>query len=417
LRATPAFPDSLRSIEFAALRGASYNIDVITPLFGGGVDVGTNDPITPIRVPTIRGHLRFAWRATRGARFQTPAELAEAEGRIWGTTSEPSKVDVAVTITKPGIQESCEALVKRGRLGYALFPFQGNIRENEPPKKYTRGLQFRLTLRYPQELRLDVDAAMWAWVNFLGIGARTRRGCGALFCEDFAPRAANEVATWLKEKRTAFELGDRSIHPWPTLGPVYLHAQSGTPEQAWNTAVSVLHRFRQGDVGRNPGQAGRPGRSRWPEADTLRSLTGQADARHAESITLPDPKTGAAFPRARLGLPIVFHFKDRNDPAQLELYPDWEGSTRMASPLILRPLAFGDGSKAVPMIVRLRAPGPPALKLSNDKLGPFSGDRYLSRPDLATYANSPMAGRSKEGSALTAFFALAKEEGFQEAKP
>jgi CRISPR-associated protein Cmr1 len=299
-------------------------------------------------------------------------------------------------------------------LGYALFPFQGNARENKPPAKCTRGAQFALSLRYPDVLTADIKAAMWAWVNFGGIGARTRRGCGALFCKALAPISANQVAAWLKENQTAFGLGNHSIRPWPTLGPVYAHPQSNDPEEVWNAAISVLHRFRQGDIGRNVGQSGRPGRTRWPEADSLRAITGQADARHAESTTLANPELAPAFPRARLGLPIVFHFKDRQDPAQLELYPNWKDSTRMASPIIMRPLAVGDGTAALPMIVRLRAPAPPALKLSNENFGPFSGNQFISRPDLATYSNSPMKGRSNEGSALIAFFALAKEEGFKE---
>lgn len=36
-----------------------YAIEVITPLFGGGVEAGKNDPITLIRPSSIRGHLRF----------------------------------------------------------------------------------------------------------------------------------------------------------------------------------------------------------------------------------------------------------------------------------------------------------------------------------------------------------------------
>jgi CRISPR-associated protein Cmr1 len=416
-RKAPAFPDNLRAQKFPSARANStYIIDVTTPLFGGGVTAGENDPVTLIRVPAIRGHLRFWWRATRGARFQTSAELAEAEGNIWGTTTEPSRVELAVTITNQGKQESCEALVNRGRLGYALFPFQGNSREKKPPAKCTRGVQFALLLRYPEEFTADVGAAMWAWVNFGGIGARTRRGCGALFCKPLAPTSPDQVGAWLDTNRTNLEPSDSSLRAWPTLGSVHVHPQSDGPENAWNTVVSLLHRFRQGDIGRNAGQGGRPGRTRWPEADSLRALTGQADPRHVQSTTLANPRLDHAFPRAGLGLPIVFHFKDRQDPAQLELYPDWEDSTRMASPIILRPLAVGEGSKAVPMIVRLRAPGPPALKFSNRSLGTFPGKQSVLRPDLATYPNSPMARRSKEGSAIIAFLALAKEAGFKEVR-
>lgn len=396
--------------------GSAYTVEVITPLFGGGVEPGENDPETLVRGSAIRGHLRFWWRATRGARFQTAAELAEAEGRIWGTTTDPSRVELSIAITKPGKQESCESLTKRDRLAYALFPFQGNPREGKLPRKCTRDLEFTMRLRYPNDLALEVEASVWAWVNFGGLGARTRRGCGALFCRTLAPASAGEVAAWFEEKRTALGVTGDSLRDWPVLGSVYLHSQAGDPVDGWSKAISVLHRFRQGDIGRNPGQGGRPGRTRWPEADSLRALTGQKDDRHAKSITLTDPKSSPAFPRARLGLPIVFHFKDREDPKQLELYPDIEGSTRMASPVILRPLAIGRGSMALPMMVRLKARAPQALRLSNAGLGTFTGERSFMRADLATYTNSPMQKRSDKGSVLAAFLTLAKEEGFREVR-
>jgi CRISPR-associated protein Cmr1 len=416
-RKAPAFPVALKTQTFSPRKSSSaYTIDVITALFGGGVVAGENDPVTLIRVPSIRGHLRFWWRATRGARFGTAAQLAEAEGKIWGTTQEPSRISLVVNVTRPGMVESYETLASRGHLSYVLFPFQGSTREGKVPANGRRGVQFTLQMQFPDELACDVKAAVWAWVNFGGIGARTRRGCGALFCKELAPPSAKEVTAWLATNLAAFGPSDSSVHDWPTLGSVHVHSQSNGPENAWNAAISILHRFRQGDIGRNPGQRGRAGRSRWPEADSLRALTGRAHPDHRESVTLPNPKLHPAFPRARLGLPIVFHFKDEQDPKQVELYPEGKECTRMASPVILKPLALGNGSAALPMVVRLHAQGPKGLRLSDETLGSFSGSQFILRPDLPTYPNSPMARRSKKGSALVAFLALAKEAGFMEVR-
>ncbi len=63
----------------------SYSIQVVTPLFGGGVEPGRNDPVTLIRGAGIRGHLRFWWRATRGASYESEKELRKKEEEIWGT--------------------------------------------------------------------------------------------------------------------------------------------------------------------------------------------------------------------------------------------------------------------------------------------------------------------------------------------
>jgi CRISPR type III-B/RAMP module RAMP protein Cmr1 len=425
-RKAPEFPQSLLLKELSSLGvESSYTVDIITALFGGGVEPSENDPIALVRVPAIRGHLRFWWRATRGAEFESSDELWRREEKIWGSTTEPSRIEITVSLGRLGRQESCEGLITRGRLGYALFPFQGNARENKRYAVYTRDAQFTLSLRYPEELASDVKAALWAWVNFGGLGARTRRGCGALFCKELAPGSADNVTDWLRANRAEFGLNAKQLRPWPTFGTVLVNPLHEVPERAWSNAIGLLHRFRQGDIGRNAGQNGRPGRSRWPEADSIRALTGQTDPRHAQSTTLDDPAESPAFPRASLGLPIVFHFKDRQDPAQLELYPAWTDSsredlTRMASPIILRPLAVGNGTKALAMILRLKTPPPAAVRFSDSPRfkdgsgGRFTGKRVISRPDLTRYAISPMKRRSAMGSALQSFLSLAKEEGFQE---
>lgn len=60
----------------------TYTIEVITPLFGGGVEVGVNDPVTLICPSSIRGLLRFWWRATLGARGTATATKGSLAGRL-----------------------------------------------------------------------------------------------------------------------------------------------------------------------------------------------------------------------------------------------------------------------------------------------------------------------------------------------
>ena len=54
-------------------------ISVITPLFGGGAEPGVADLLAPVRASSIRGHLRFWWRACKCANFATADELFGAE--------------------------------------------------------------------------------------------------------------------------------------------------------------------------------------------------------------------------------------------------------------------------------------------------------------------------------------------------
>lgn len=412
-----------------------YQISLITPLFGGGAEPGKTDKDFPIRGTSIRGQLQFWWRATRGGRYANHHDLFARHAEIWGTTERASPVEIAVrdVTTKPA--RSCaryewnqnarggrggwrlvwEAPFASSPLPYALFSFQGkqpasrNGAPEEPPATFIETASFTLRLRYPGQLSEDVETAVWAWVNFGGLGARTRRGCGVLLCKELAPKDASDLERWFKD--ASFQpTGD--ARDWPTLpGSVFVGTQAGKPTDVWKSVVGLLQSFRQGEgIGRNPGQQhNRPGRSRYPEPETIRRAKGKRSTQHARLAHIPDD----AFPRAEFGLPIVFHFKDErdDDPPDTVLYPS--GAERMASPLILKPLALANGT-AVPLILRLATPPLEGVELkqgSNALELPATTMVRASR--LATYRDSPLSA-SESGSAVEAFLLYARSNGFRE---
>ncbi|MFZ2470999.1 MAG: type III-B CRISPR module RAMP protein Cmr1 [Methanothrix sp.] len=403
-----------------------YNIQIITPIFGGGVKASENDPVTPIRPSSIRGHLRFWWRATRGARCKSVAELRQREGEIWGTTDNPSKVITEVSIISKGKSYACAELDTKGRYfrvkrelpQYAIFPFQGNTRKNEMPANCISGIIFNLKLIYSQADYQDVDAAVWAWVNFGGVGSRTRRGCGALYCEELAPRSGDSrgIKAWYSFHLNDFWVDNNNIIELPKIPQkILINPSNGKPMEIWENLIEIMKNFRQGaGFGRNPGNSQNqsvPGRSRWPEPETIRNVSELPRGKHKRMDHIPDD----AFPRSELGLPIIFHFKDdqHGDPADSELTP--MGKKRMSSPIILRPLAVGDGKKAVPMIVRLSVGPLMSVELKRDgALIASSGEEDIRNMRLAEYRNSPMSGLTNKGSALEAFISFAKSDSLAE---
>ena len=92
------------------------------------------------------------------------------------------------------------------------------------------------------------------------------------------------------------------------------------------------------------------------------------------------------FVRSEFGLPIIFHFKN-SPPPDATLTP--QGSERMASPLILRPLKCIDGN-VVGLAAMLEVPPiediPLQLQLKSPKTQiPVSGDLYaVDENDLPT---------------------------------
>lgn len=184
---------------------------------------------------------------------------------------------------------------------------------------------------------------------------------------------------------------------------------------AWDRVINRFRHFRQGEeFGRNRGQyPNRPGRSRYSEPETIRRVTRQRLSRHDRLGNIPDD----AFPRAEFGLPIVFHFQEQGDPPDTVLYPDNDTNgkkrERMASPLILKPLALQNG-KAVPIILRLQAPALTGVELRRgDAPLKLPATTVIRDPRLASYPNSPLAA-SPNGSAVEAFLAFARAEGFTE---
>lgn len=439
-----------------------YVIEVITPLFGGGVDAGKNDPITLIRPSSIRGHLRFWWRATtRGTSYKDIAALRQREGEIWGTTKIPSAVKVFVECPNKGKDSPVGAFEDRRVRHpfkfapeippYTAFPSRPQYDDsktlpenNEAVARVKKGVKFTLQLEFSSELDLDKDvqAAVTAWVNFGGIGARTRRGFGALYCKELAP---NNVASFGALIKT---LGaeDTSASDWPVLfHGFHLGNSQRNHIEAWQEGVKQLQDFRQSPpVGRRNGSGGKHGRSHWPEAEAVRNLvfaqgetagmfTGSRSATNPSNWHGPDTnlsklgKPPIYFPRAEFGLPIIWEIKDERLPGNNEnLKPtlQYDGKhDRMASPLIIRPIRFQDGT-VCPLFLQLRTPllnsaylkpGEKAGK-KTDLVGPVTITRaQICNSVLDSYPNSPLGKsasggcpRSSNGSALEAFFEFLK---------
>jgi len=312
--------------------------EVITFLMGGGVEPYEVDPITTVRAAEIKGWLRYWWRATRGGMFNGNLDKMRArEAQIWGWSASgdqggPSQVVIEVTLKSPGRQVT-QVKTHKGNVSlthwsspysYVAFPLQTD------EKPVFQGVRFELLIRYPKQWQTDVHAALWAWETFGGIGARTRRGFGALKRVDKNARdpAMTQVANWIRQHLNQYA----GASPWPQdvphLSPqmaLLVKYSDQDPFRVWQRLIAALKAFRQD---RYPGSGNRPGRSKWPEPDEIRRLTGNWIPKH-------QPKHSVRkFPRGQMGLPIVFHFKDKGDPQDAIL--QGANHDRWASRLILK---------------------------------------------------------------------------------
>ncbi|MCA9942349.1 MAG: type III-B CRISPR module RAMP protein Cmr1 [Anaerolineales bacterium] len=346
---------------------------LITPLYGGGVKAGEVDTVTPIRGTAVRGQLRFWWRAIRGGQFDgNLAKMKEKEDEIWGSASTPSQVSLVISYPDENSKQGSafEAVDEHGRskpigdpastTGYATFP----LRDKE--QNILEGISFVLNISFSETISEEVRAALWAWEHFGGIGARTRRGFGALECTqvdengETLPLTLFTVANVKQKLIEEFETHCKGIN-FPDNIP-YLPADldqrikikrfSGdSSTNTWIKLVQALQTFRQ-ERPQNRVQEGnrtfiRPGRNRWPEPDAIRDKVDEMDKvnkvkpRHRK---YPKPLYSGGIskaPRAAFGLPILFEFKGEGTMPKVTL--KGEKHDRFASPLILRPLACRDG--------------------------------------------------------------------------
>jgi len=342
-------------------------LSLITPMFGGSADAGQVDPHRPVTAKSIRGHLRFWWRACRAGQFRSVDDVDDMfrrEAEIWGAAAEfnnkggleqgPGAVDLEVEVTNAElIRKASRESGPQERV--FMFPFQ------RPAAEPLRDVSFTLRLFLKSEgFKEDVRDALIAWILFGGVGARTRRGCGALKLEggleDYPsdyPSDVNALRNW------AGRLPTPPPEPWITClsGVRAVLGKADSAENAWPSLGTYWSRFRKGHSG-----------GRWPDHEVLKQLRGDE-----KSLSLVKPF---------LGLPIVY----QPFPGSFVGTVEPEDSGRMASPVILKPLALGN-REVRPAVVVLRAPRPGRVKVKKVKGDKFEVTLPLDDPIIEGYGD------------------------------
>jgi CRISPR-associated protein Cmr1 len=388
---------------------------LVTPLFGGGVMPRENDPSKLIRETSIRGQLRFWWRAMRAS--GTIEEMKAREDEIFGGGGEnarQSKLLVKVRITNVGNEKEIfrqegkrtKAIDEWAKIAYAAFALQPSREEQRVmPKKVRENVEFEMELSFPEDLRSEVEAALWAWETFGGIGGRTRRGFGAIELlqieENGKQRSVKKYRKETAEDRIREDLRkhllpNKACHaellhlPRLPKEPVFRIRAAKDVKEAWEVAVEKLRSFRQFRRDKKTGKESPYGKSKWPEPDEIRRLSGNLQT----SIV-------RKFPRAVFGLPIIFHFpQEKRAIPNATLKP--KEFDRLASPLILRPIACEDGAVAMALI--LETPRLPKrgleLEMENEK---FNADAKLDSKEAAVLTENGLDVLQNKTDVLEAF--------------
>ena len=175
--------------EFPSIPGRlSINLDVATPVFLGGAD--PRDSID-LRAPSVRGALRFWFRAMMGGLLgghfdRCGDSLRRLEGAVFGDTDRASRVQVRLSPREPNTCGTRAFYLRRN--GFTGLIYLGNgLQDRRFLEPEQSRLQLGLRFRESGALRQVVLGTVWLWLHFGGVGARTRRGFGGLVADEMSP--------------------------------------------------------------------------------------------------------------------------------------------------------------------------------------------------------------------------------------
>ena len=157
----------------------SATFEIITPMFLGNSDQNA----TAIRPTSIKGALRFWWRAMNG--HLDLKVLAEKEAKLFGSTDHGGVFSLAVSsVGKFQAQTDWppkDPNASSSYMGYGLIQDKTNIEHREA---IPAGLSFTVTLTFQSSIsnedKQSVQTAVEAFGLFGSLGSRARRGFGSV---------------------------------------------------------------------------------------------------------------------------------------------------------------------------------------------------------------------------------------------
>ena len=206
------------------------------------------------------------------------------ESEVWGSDENTSPVHINVVSNKQrstrepddygfdkfgpeayalfSAKQNNKSLIKEG-LRFALqisVPNQPNLQlQRESQNEWRRKKRMGLLPSTVQDIFPDVSVALWTWIQFGGIGSRTRRGLGALHCMNWPEEILqHRPSNWpgvVLLKGSAINSESVSPHSRPGVSLLTFIRNSGKNSGARcirrQCVAGNLPVFRAGPIGRN----------------------------------------------------------------------------------------------------------------------------------------------------------------------
>lgn len=165
---TKTFPLKFENIRCYPMYKKTFECETVTPMFLGGAD-GTTAELRP---PSIKGMMRFWWRALHGD-LSIPC-LKEKEGKIFGSSDEEtgrSKFNIRVN---PYSLKTSNKLFSNNKLKYLSYG------THDPKRNYIKtGQNFSIIITSHYPIHNDIEKSLIIMSTFGGLGSKSRNGFGS----------------------------------------------------------------------------------------------------------------------------------------------------------------------------------------------------------------------------------------------
>lgn len=164
--------------EVSQMHKAKFVIETVTPLFIGGADQ-YDIKNEGLRVPSLRGAMRWWYRALLGSRINDIKEIYKNESEMFGSTDKKSTIIVRVS-PSTGLKEGSYQKQWNYNIDYLFFSFR-KTKSNPARPYYDEKSKFTIELLSRDKDSLEkASYLLWLLAHLGSIGSRSRRGAGSL---------------------------------------------------------------------------------------------------------------------------------------------------------------------------------------------------------------------------------------------
>ena len=251
---------------------------IVTPMFLGGAN--PDELADTIRPPSVKGALRFWWRALQWGRIRASTSCDEAalallhdkEAQFFGLAASKNaggQGTFQIQVNRVRLKTTAEGTVHpqfakfnaSRYLGYGLitaFPSQNTGEKAGQLKRpcFDEGQEFTVRIRCRNTFHESIKEALIAWGLFGGLGSRSRHGLGAIAIQSIrqdgqsiwnVPRTYDQYVTEIRKLMDAAN-GLSRLPPYTAFSAStridVLKAEESSPFSAMNTFALGLMMYR-----------------------------------------------------------------------------------------------------------------------------------------------------------------------------